>query len=58
MMISPIVQSFKDSDTKVQQAACDAIFAILKSYRELVLQNKDFIRIFESVTFLIACTDI
>lgn len=35
-------------------AACDAIFNILKTYRELVLQNKDFNRIFEQVITLIA----
>lgn len=46
-LISPIVNAFRDTDPKVQSAACDAIFNILKSYRELVLQNKDFTRIFE-----------
>ncbi len=35
-------------------AACDAIFNILKNYRELVLQNKDFTKIFEQVITLIA----
>lgn len=53
-LINPIVNSFRDNDTKVQLAACDAIFNILKSYRELVLQNKDFTRIFEQVITLIA----
>jgi hypothetical protein len=34
--------------------ACDAIFNTIKIYRELVLQNKLFIRIFEQVITLIA----
>jgi hypothetical protein len=38
-------------------AACDAIFTILKIYRELVLQNKFFSRIFEQVITLIAGTN-
>lgn len=53
-LITPIVNAFRDTDPKVQLAACDAIFNILKTYRELVLQNKDFNRIFEQVITLIA----
>ena len=43
----PICNSFTDRDPKVQLAACDAIFNILKNYRETVLQNKFFDRIFD-----------
>lgn len=43
------MNAFRDTDPKVQLAACDAIFSILKAYRELVLQNKDFTRIFEQI---------
>jgi hypothetical protein len=42
-----MVNAFRDPETKVQLAACDAIFNIIKNYKELVLQNKDFTRIFE-----------
>lgn len=48
------MNAFRDTDPKVQLAACDSIFNILKTYRELVLQNKDFTRIFEQVITLIA----
>ena len=50
----PIVNAFRDNDFKVQAASCDAIYNVLKTHRELVLQNKDFNRIFEQVISLIA----
>lgn len=53
-LIQPIVSSLRDSDPRVQMTACDAIFNTIKIYRELVLQNKLFIRIFEQVITLIA----
>ena len=53
-IINPIVTAFRDNDPKVQQAACDSCFNILKTYKELVLQNKDFTRIFEQVITLIS----
>lgn len=48
------MNSFRDNDAKVQAAACDAIYNVLKTHRELVLQNKEFNRIFEQVITLIA----
>ena len=53
-MIVPICNSFSDRDPKVQLAACEAIFNILKNYRESILQNKFFDRIFDSVITLIS----
>ncbi len=48
------MKAFHDNDAKVQQSACDSCFNILKAYKELVLQNKDFLKIFEQIITLIS----
>jgi Vacuolar 14 Fab1-binding region len=49
-----VLRSFKDKDIKVQQAACDALFNIIKIVKEAILKDRaTFLRIFDSVIDLI-----
>lgn len=49
-----MLRCFKDKDVKVQQAACDALFNIIKIVKEAILRDKiTFLRIFDSVIDLI-----
>ena len=52
-MLLPVLNSFKDKDVKVQQAACDAMFNIIKICKEAILKDKVFV-IFDAVIDLIA----
>lgn len=49
-----MIQSFKDKDVKVQQAACDAMFNIIKICKEAILQDKQFFEIFDEIIDLIS----
>ncbi len=45
-----MLKCFKDKDFRVQQAACDALFNIIKIVREAILDNKEIFKsIFDSV---------
>lgn len=49
-----MLRCFKDKEMKVQQAACDALFNIIKIVKEAILRDRDtFQRIFNSVIDLI-----
>ena len=53
-MITPITQCLQiDQDPKVSVAACDAIFNIIKCYREEVLKSRQFDAIFNNIITLI-----
>ena len=52
--MKPICTCFADKDSKVQLAACDAIYNVIKNYREEVLKNELFDRIFASTITLIS----
>lgn len=61
-ILPPITRSFGDKDIKVQQAACDAMFNIVKSCKESILRYKHFLDIFGRIIDLIgtsvASTDV
>lgn len=49
-MLNPVLKCFKDNESKVKQAACDALFNIIKIVREAILDNKEiFGKIFDAV---------
>lgn len=48
-----IITKFDDKDSKVQVAACEAIFNVIKNYREHLLKSKYFEKIFDSTITLI-----
>ena len=52
-ILPPITRSFGDKDIKVQQAACDAMFNILKICKEAILRYKKFLDIFDRIIMLI-----
>jgi hypothetical protein len=52
-----VLTCFRDKDVRVQQAACDAMFNIIKICRDAILQDKKdkmFFRIFDGIIDLIA----
>lgn len=51
-----MIKSLKDKDVKVQLAACDAIFNIMKICKEAILRYKHFLDIFHEIINLIATT--
>ena len=51
-----MIKSLRDKDVKVQLAACDAIFNIMKICKEAILRYKHFLDIFHEVINLIATT--
>ena len=53
-IVAPICRCFSDKDTKVQQAACDVIFNVIKIYSEAMLSNQYFDKIFDSTITLIS----
>jgi hypothetical protein len=48
-----VIKSFNDKDSKVQLAACDALFNIIKVSKEAILGCQDFLKIFDEVITLI-----
>jgi vacuole morphology and inheritance protein 14 len=53
-LLDPVLRCFQDKDMKVQQAACDALFNIIKIVKEAILRDKaTFLKIFDSVINLI-----
>lgn len=53
-LIDPVMGAFKDNDTRVQQAACDALFNIIKIVREAILDKQEiFKKIFDGIINLI-----
>ena len=55
-ILPPVIKSLKDKDVKVQLAACDAIFNIMKICKEAILRYKHFLDIFHEIINLIATT--
>ena len=55
-ILPPVVKALKDKDIKVQLAACDAIFNIVKICKEAILRYKYFLDNFNEVINLIATT--
>ena len=53
MILPPIIKSFEDREIKVQQAACDVMFNIIKSCKESILRYKNFLQIFNIIIELI-----
>ena len=47
----------QDKEPKVQTAACDAMYNIIKSYREEVLKSSLFDRIFTNIIQLISSSN-
>jgi len=43
LILPPIIKSFEDREIKVQQAACDVMFNIIKSCKESILRYKNFL---------------
>jgi hypothetical protein len=52
-ILPSVIRSFSDKDQKVQLAACDAMYNILKTCKEGILRYKDFLDIFSSIIYLI-----
>jgi hypothetical protein len=53
LILPSITKSFVDKEVKVQQAACDAMFNIIKSCKESILRYKHFLEIFNNTIELI-----
>ena len=49
----PVIKSFHDKDQKVQLAACDAMFNIVKICKEAILRYRNFLQIFDKIINLI-----
>ena len=43
----------EDKDAKVQVAACESIFNVIKNYREAILKSRFFEKIFDTTIMLI-----
>ena len=52
-MLPPVIKSFHDKDQKVQLAACDAMFNIVKICKEAILRYRNFLQIFDKIINLI-----
>lgn len=48
-----IVLKLEDKDLKVQVAACESIFNVIKNYREAILKSRFFEKIFDTTIMLI-----
>lgn len=53
-LLVPVINSFEDKDSKVLLAACDSMFNIVRNYTDSILLNKNFLKIFNKVIFLIS----
>ena len=58
ILLKPVLKSFNDKDSKVQLAACDAVFNIIKVCKETILQEQEFLKIFDEVLALITDTNV
>ena len=52
-LLTPVLEGFQDKDRKVQLAACDAMFNMIKICKEAILQCSQFLRVFDEVVNLI-----
>ena len=50
----PVLRCFSDRDFKVQLAACDSMFNIVKICKEAILKDKNFPQVFDELVALIA----
>lgn len=55
-ILKPVIKCFNDKDQKVQLAACDAMFNIVKTCKEAILRYKYFLDIFDRIIGLIGTT--
>ena len=55
-LLPPVIKSFDDKDQKVQMAACDAMFNIVKTCKDAILRYKQFLDIFDRIIRLISTT--
>lgn len=53
LIVQTIVLKLEDKDTKVQVAACESIFNVIKNYREIILKSRFFEKIFDLTIYLI-----
>jgi hypothetical protein len=47
------MMKMEDKDSKVQVAACESIFNVIKNYRETILKSRFFEKIFDTTIMLI-----
>lgn len=52
-LLNPVLKGFKDKEYKVQLAACDAMFNIIKICKEAFLQYKEFLTVFNEIINLL-----
>ena len=55
-LLYPVIKSFNDKDIKVQLAACDVMYNIVKTCKEAILRYKHFLDIFDRIIGLIGTT--
>ena len=55
-ILPPIIKALNDKDHKVQLAACDAMFNIVKTWKEATLRYRGFLEIFDNIVGLIGTT--
>ncbi len=54
-LINPVLKCFRDKEAKVVQAACDALFNILKIVKEVILEESEkFLEIYSDVLNMIS----
>jgi hypothetical protein len=56
-ILSSVIGSFYDKDSKVLTAACDVIYNIVMASKEGILQDKFFLEIFNSMIQLICSSN-
>lgn len=49
LLIQPVITCFTDKEFKVQLAACDAMFNIIKVFKEGIVRTKEFFKIFDGI---------
>ena len=50
LLVDPVIEAFRDREQKVQQAACDALFNIIKIVKEAILDRQEiFKKIFDGI---------
>ena len=55
-ILPSVIRSFNDKDQKVQLAACDSMYNILKTCKDAILRYKGFLDIFKRIINLIENT--
>ena len=53
-LITPVIGAFSDKETKVQLAACDAMFNILKVWKEDIIFDKNFPNTFDKIVSVVS----